>query len=65
MFVMLNMQGPIRPLCAMNKVIKAKWLWKFAKGTSKGDDALWKNVIEMKHKVGKFGLVWQEKSICS
>jgi len=41
----------IRHLCNMNKALKAKWLWRFGKE----DDAMWRNVIEMKYGLDNSG----------
>jgi len=35
----------IRPLQDMNKALKAKWLWRFAKE----DSTLWKNMVKLKY----------------
>jgi len=35
----------------MNKALKAKWLWRFAKE----DNTLWKNMVKVTHDVDRFG----------
>jgi len=47
----------IRPLRDMNKALKAKWLWRFAKE----DNTLWKNVVELKYGIDGLGW-WSKKS---
>jgi len=41
----------------MNRVLKAKWLWRFVKE----DNTLWKNMLKMKNVVNRFGW-WSKKS---
>jgi len=41
----------------MNKALKAKWLWRFAKK----DNTLWKNLVKMKYDVDRLGR-WSKKS---
>ena len=47
----------IRPLCDINKALKAKWLWRFAKE----DNTLWKNMVKVKYDVDRLGW-WSKKS---
>jgi len=39
----------------MNKALRAKWLWRFAKE----DNILWKNMVKMKYDVDMLG--WRSK----
>ena len=47
----------IRPLRGMNKALKVKWLWRFARE----DNTLWKALLKMKYDVDKLGW-WSKKS---
>jgi len=47
----------IRPLRDMNKALKVKWLWRFAKE----DKTLWKDLLKMTYDVDKLGW-WSKKS---
>ena len=46
----------IRPLRDMNKALKTKWLWRFAKE----DNTLWKNMVKIKYGIDKLG--WWSKN---
>jgi len=41
----------------MNKALKAKWLWRFAKK----DNILWKNMVKLKYGIDRLGW-WSKKS---
>jgi len=45
------------PLRDMNKALKVKWLWRFARE----DNTLWKDLLKMKYDVDKLGW-WSKKS---
>ena len=47
----------IRPLCDINKALKAKWLWRFAEE----DNTLWENMVNVNYDVDRLGW-WSRKS---